>query len=62
MISGTEIIFIIQKNDEPLYNSSLISGIIGIVGVFIGFWYQEKIVESRNYFASGLGLVPYYGI
>jgi len=23
---------------------------------------QDYVVESRNYFASGLGQVPYYGI
>ncbi len=43
-----DIIFINQNGGSPFYNSPLISGLIGLLGVYLGFWLKERN-ESSNY-------------
>jgi hypothetical protein len=52
MIPIFDIIVVVQKNDMPLYNSPLISGLIsglmGLLGVYFGFQIREKN-ENESY-------------
>jgi hypothetical protein len=51
MISEINIILIAQKND-PINYGPLISGIIGLFGVFLGYWLKEKNESTQEeYFA-----------
>lgn len=51
MFPGIDIILIAQKSDATNY-SPLISGIIGLFGVFLGYWLREKNENDQEEFSA----------